>query len=75
MLAGYQTNAGNNYIKTEPLRLVNVNAEVSNMDFKDFRKIIKDKSKSVFSLLQSNYAARQRNSRPRIKKNILGNQG
>lgn len=71
MLAGYQTNAGNNYIKTELLRLVNVNAEVSNMDFKDFVKLLKQKQKETSSFAQNKYMSKTRQSRPRVKKNIL----
>ena len=41
------------------------------MDFKDFKKIIKQRTKSAFSLVQSTYAAKQRESRPRVKKDIL----
>lgn len=41
------------------------------MDHKDFKKIIKDKIKSAFSIVQSTYVAKQRQSRPRVKKNIL----
>lgn len=41
------------------------------MDFKDFKKIIKDRTKSAFSLVQSTYAAKQRKSRPRVKKDII----
>jgi len=40
------------------------------MDIKDFKKIIKDKTKSAFSLVQSTYVAKQRQSRPRIKQDI-----
>lgn len=41
------------------------------MDHKDFKKIIKDKIKNAFSIVQSTYVAKQRQSRPRVKKNIL----
>jgi len=41
------------------------------MDFKDFKKIIKQKTKSAFSLVQSTYVAKQRQSRPRVKKDII----
>jgi len=44
---------------------------INNMDFKDFKKIIKQKTKSAFSLLQSTYVAKQRQSRPRVKKDII----
>jgi len=71
LLAGYQTNAGNNYIKTELLRLVNVNAEVNNMDHKDFIKLLKQKQKEVSSFAQNKYMSKTRQSRPRVKKNIL----
>lgn len=43
------------------------------MDFKDFKKIIKQRTKSAFSLVQSNYVAKQRQSRPRVKKDIIRN--
>jgi hypothetical protein len=41
------------------------------MDSKDFKKMIEKKLKETFSNIQSNYCASQRNSRPRVKNNIL----
>ena len=41
------------------------------MDHKDFKKIIKKKLKETFSNIQSVYCAKQRQSRPRVKKDIL----
>ena len=41
------------------------------MDSKDFKKVIEQKLRETFSSIQSKYCAAQRNSRPRVKKNIL----
>ena len=44
------------------------------MDFKDFIKLIKFRDAEAKKQSQVTYAMKQRQSRPRIKKNILGNQ-
>jgi len=41
------------------------------VDSKDFKKIIEKKLKENFASIQSKYCAGQRNSRPRVIKNIL----
>lgn len=41
------------------------------MDSKDFKKIITDKLKNTYKKALSVYSYKQRQSRPRVKKNIL----
>jgi hypothetical protein len=44
------------------------------MDSKDFKKIIEEKLKLTNKKLLSVYSYKQRQSRPRVKKNILKNE-
>jgi hypothetical protein len=41
------------------------------MDSKDFKKLIKEKLKEVYKKSLSVYSYKQRQSRPRVKKDIL----
>jgi len=41
------------------------------MDFKDFVKLLKQKQKETSSFAQNKYMSKTRQSRPRVKKNIL----
>lgn len=44
------------------------------MDSKDFKKIIGDKLKNSYKKALSVYSYKQRQSRPRVKKDILRNE-
>ena len=44
------------------------------MDSKDFKKIISDKLKNTYKKALSVYSYKQRQSRPRVKKDILRNE-
>lgn len=45
------------------------------MDFKDFSKIIKEKTATTHKKALSVYSYKQRQSRPKVKKDILRDKG
>lgn len=49
-------------------------ARICLMDSKDFKKIIGDKLKNAYKKALSVYSYKQRQSRPRVKKDILRNE-
>lgn len=47
---------------------------IRKMDSKDFKKIISEKLKNTYKKALSVYSYKQRQSRPRVKKDILRNE-